>query len=321
MKTISFDSKDLPGDERLRKERWVDSLSSGYARLHADAALESPFEGTLSIVQLGLTSIGSITGTVRTISREAEDIAIENSDNVVLLFNSGQDRIRIEQKGKEIDCAAGGAALVEQCEPSIIRMSPHKPCGLIAIQAPRRYVLRANPDINNRFLAPTSTRALALVRAYADVLLDQTGAGGSMIQRIAAHHISDLIAAAVDPDSIDPEAHSHGLRISRLKAILHDLDRYFLEPSFSLTALARRLGVTPRYVQAVLAEAMTSFTDELTNRRLMRAYDMLVSPRYRHMNVTDIGHECGFSTVSHFHRMFRRRFNATPGDVRSKAAD
>lgn len=319
MQKILFDSTQLPGDERLRKERWVNSLSSGYARLHADAAPEMPFEGALKIILLGHTSIGSIAGTVRTISRNAEDIAAENTDNVVLLFNSGHDRIRIEQKGKGIDCAAGGAVLIEQCEPSTIKMAARKTCGLVAIQVPRRYALRENPDIENRFLTAASTTALALARAYVDILLNQSGADDAAIPRLAGHHISDLVAAAVGSDSLDRETHSPGLRAARLETIRRDLDRHFLEPTFSLTALARRLGVTPRYVQALFAEAATSFTDELTKRRLVRAHDMLASARYAHMNVTDVAHECGFSTVSHFHRMFRRRFEKTPGAVRGKA--
>jgi len=31
----------------------------------------------------------------------------------------------------------------------------------------------------------------------------------------------------------------------------------------------------------------------------------------------EVSQECGFSTVSHFHRIFRRRFGATPGEMRA----
>lgn len=320
MQRIIFDSTKLPGNERVRRERWVDSLSSGYARLRADAVAETPFEGALKIVLLGHTSVGSIFGTVRSISRNAEDIAAENTDNVVLLFNKSRDGIRIEQKGKGIDCVPGGAVLIEQCEPSIIKMAERKTCGLLAIQTPRKYVLRQTPDIENRFLTAASTTSLALMRAYADALLEQAGNDSAAIPRLAGHHISDLVAAAVSPGGARHEGLSGGVRHARLGSIRRDLDRHFLDPAFSLTALARRLDVTPRYVQALFAEAGTSFTDELTKRRLVLAHDMLASARYAHMNVTEVAHECGFSTVSHFHRMFRRRFDKTPGAIRSKIA-
>jgi AraC-like DNA-binding protein len=72
-------------------------------------------------------------------------------------------------------------------------------------------------------------------------------------------------------------------------------------------------------VQILLAENETSFLDEVIERRLRLVYEMLTSPRHAHMRVTDIANQCGFSTLSHFHRMFRRRYDATPSDVRAAA--
>ncbi len=109
----------------------------------------------------------------------------------------------------------------------------------------------------------------------------------------------------------------HGARAGRYAMIVRELDRGFVESDFSLRVLARRLDVTPRYVQLLLAEVETSFTDELTRRRLDRARENLASSRYFHKSIMDISQECGFSTISHFHRIFRRRFGVTPGEVRA----
>ena len=123
MQTILFDSTDLPGNERLRRERWVNSLSSGYVRLRADAKPNVPFNGQLRIILLGQAAIGRISGTVQAIARRTTEIAIENTDNAVLLLNSGTDEMLVEQKGKSIACTAGAAMLIEQCEPSSIEVS------------------------------------------------------------------------------------------------------------------------------------------------------------------------------------------------------
>jgi AraC-like DNA-binding protein len=71
--------------------------------------------------------------------------------------------------------------------------------------------------------------------------------------------------------------------------------------------------------QRLLAENQTSFVDEVVRRRLRRARDMLASPRYAHMSIIAIAHDCGFSTVSHFHRVFRRHFGTTPCEAREQA--
>jgi AraC-like DNA-binding protein len=317
VKKTVFDSAELPGDQRQRMERWVESLSSGYVRLGADPAPDMRFRGQLKIVQMENASIGTIDGTVRNISRTAADVAFENTNNVVLLFNGGSHVLAIEQKGRTMDCVSGGAILIEQCEPSQIKVTASEACSLIAVQVPRWQVRRE--CLEDRFLTPISapSSALALTRAYVDYLLDQLDGDGSRIARVASDHVTDLVAAIVGSNGVIYEEQFPGVRAGRLAMILRELDRSFLEADFSLTVLARRLAVTPRYVQTLLAEAETSFTNELSKRRLDRAREILASSRYFHKSIMEVSQECGFSTISHFHRIFRRRFGATPGEMRA----
>jgi AraC-like DNA-binding protein len=88
-----------------------------------------------------------------------------------------------------------------------------------------------------------------------------------------------------------------------------------MEPS-----LASRFN-TLRYLQTLLAENGTSFIDEVIQRRLQRAHEMLCSPLYSGMTIIDLAYHCGFASVSNFHRMFRRVFGTTPSDLRARALD
>lgn len=321
IQTILFNSNDLPGETRLRKDRWIESLSSGYVRLRADAKLNTEFSGRLKIIRQERAAIGRIAGTVQAIARTPTEIAIDNTDNAVLLLNSGTAGMEVEQKGKSVTCTAGGAILIEQCEPSLIKVSPHQDCDFVAIQLPRERIRRHRQNGENRFMSaiPTDSLGLALIHAYIDTLLQFSNAQHSSIPAFAMDHIADLVTAVVSPGPEHDEARSSALREARFETIKHEIDRGFMQPSFSLTTLARRIGISPRYIQALLTEAETSFIDEVTRRRLDRAHDMFTSPHFSHLNVMDVAHECGFPTVSHFHRIFRRRFNATPGEIRGKA--
>ncbi|QOG22708.1 MULTISPECIES: AraC family transcriptional regulator [Bradyrhizobium] len=320
MQRIIFDSSALAGEERSRKDLWISTLSSGYVRLNADPAANRPFQGQLKIAVIDKTSVGTIYGTVKTIARSAREVAAENTDNVVLLCNSGTRRICIEQKGVAIDLDAGDPVLIEQCAPSWIRVD-HANCNLLAIQAPRAHVAALLPELNDRFMlrAPARSTAMALMNAYVSVLLSPQEPAGPLALRFASRHIADFIAAAVEPAAAHTSQEHDGLRAGRMAAIYRALEQHAAEADFSLPVLGRRLGITPRYVQRLLAEMGTSFTEEVTRRRLNRARDMLISPRYRRLNVTDIALECGFSTVSHFHRLFQREFGTTPGALRSVA--
>ena len=44
---------------------------------------------------------------------------------------------------------------------------------------------------------------------------------------------------------------------------------------------------------------------------------MLVDPSFAHLRVIDIVLAAGFGDVSHFNRLFRRRYGETPSDVRA----
>ncbi|MEW6450214.1 MAG: helix-turn-helix transcriptional regulator [Pseudomonadota bacterium] len=317
MQKVIFESDEMPGSQRERMERWIETLSSGYVRLSADPVLNSGFSGKLKIVQLHNTTIGTIDGTVRNISRTITDVAIENTDNVVLLLNRGPHTIEVEQKGKKAECVCGGATLIEQCEPSTINMNTSAACNLIAIQAPREQVRRRFPALTDRLLAPMpALPGLSLTRAYTEFLLNQPDFEDPSLTQLANDHIIDLFASTLCSDGDDL---SHGSKAGRRAMILREMDRGFTEANFSLTVLARKLSVTPRYVQSLLTDVGTSFIEQLTQRRLKRASNLLTSPSHFRMSVLDISQECGFSTVSHFHRIFRRRFHVTPGEMRDSA--
>jgi AraC-like DNA-binding protein len=72
-----------------------------------------------------------------------------------------------------------------------------------------------------------------------------------------------------------------------------------------------------RYVQKLLEGTGKSFTEHLAGCRLERAFAMLTDSHHLHLAIIDIAFAVGFGDVSHFNRMFRRRFGETPSGVRA----
>ncbi len=83
--------------------------------------------------------------------------------------------------------------------------------------------------------------------------------------------------------------------------------------------LAARHGVTPRYVQALFEDDGTTFSHFLVGERLARAHRMLCNPLQATNSISAIAYAAGFSDLSYFNRAFRRRYGATPSDVRAAA--
>jgi AraC-like DNA-binding protein len=53
--------------------------------------------------------------------------------------------------------------------------------------------------------------------------------------------------------------------------------------------------------------------------RLARVHQMLRSPLHLARGTSAIAYDAGFGDLSHFNRDFRRRYGATPSDVRAAA--
>jgi AraC-like DNA-binding protein len=317
MQRIDFDSMKLPGDPRRRADLWVDALSSGYVRLGADPVPHVPFDGRIKVVRSPQLSLGILTGTVRTIARTPTDVSIENTDNIVVLINQGVKGIRVRQKERELDVTAGGAALIEQCEPSTIAIAESDRCNLLAVQVPRAQVQRHAPRFAERLLKPyvVPWSAITLMRSYVDLLFEVQAT--SDFAQSALSGLSSLVGAFVNIDELPSLRSMHGSRVGRIDLVFREIERGIANAGFSLPELARRLRVSTRQVQAVLAEAGTSYTEQVSNRRLDRAREMLLSPVFAGKGVVDISQDCGFKSLAHFHRMFRRRFDMTPGEMRA----
>jgi AraC-like DNA-binding protein len=75
-------------------------------------------------------------------------------------------------------------------------------------------------------------------------------------------------------------------------------------------------GISPRYLQRLMASSGTSFTEHVNELRLQRAFELLTEPHDSAQRISDIALEVGFSDVSHFNRLFRARFGDSPRCVR-----
>ena len=137
------------------------------------------------------------------------------------------------------------------------------------------------------------------------------------------HHIGttllDLLALALGTGRDAAEvAGLRGLRAARLREILAEIRANFANPAFSPRHLAQQLGLSPRYIQDLLHETGTSFTERVLELRLQHARTALMSRQHGRLKVSEIAYACGFNEISYFNQAFRRRFGASPTQFRRR---
>lgn len=112
-----------------------------------------------------------------------------------------------------------------------------------------------------------------------------------------------------------------GVRAAVRHAVLGELKRRAAAPGVNAVEVARKLGITDRYVHRLLEETGKTFSEHVLEERLRLAFAMLAVPATRGRKITEIASAAGFTDISYFNRTFRRRFGEKPSTVRARAAE
>lgn len=160
------------------------------------------------------------------------------------------------------------------------------------------------------------TEAFRLFATYLKSVLKARALTAPKLRHTVVTHIHDLVALAIDECPALGESSASAVVAARHSAALDYITAHFQEPGLSVQTAARCQGISPRYLQRLMASSGTSFTERLNELRLQRAFELLTGSPAGRQRISDIALEVGFSDVSHFNRLFRIRFGDSPRGVR-----
>lgn len=105
------------------------------------------------------------------------------------------------------------------------------------------------------------------------------------------------------------------------EALMARITRYIEDnlgsESLGVESLCRRFGQSRAGFYRLFAP--NSPASRIQERRMQRAYAMLLAPAFRRWRIIDIALECQFSSDATFTRAFHRRFGVTPSEIRELA--
>jgi AraC-like DNA-binding protein len=139
-------------------------------------------------------------------------------------------------------------------------------------------------------------------------------------QRLVVPHIYDLVAHTLGGTRDAAHvANGRGVPAARLSAIMTDITENLGRSDLKISLIAARHHVTPRYVRMLFEKESLTFSEFVLGERLARAHRALVDPRGDNRPISDIAFANGFADLSYFNRTFRRRYAASPSEVREAA--
>jgi AraC-like DNA-binding protein len=310
-------------DEVLPRDRlavWREVLGRVHLHLDVEQVGEGPLRATVESHRWAHTSLYFSNTTPVRASRTREFLQDGDGDFRLLMARGAGYRFASTQEEKFI--ADGAAALLFNGSASSVEYSG--PCRVTAVRIRRAELAQAVAgleDIPVRAVDPNS-QALRLLREYVDFLREEGPAADPALAQSVAAHLTDLVALSLGAtrDALYI-ARGRGIRAARLVAIKNDISSNIGDSALAIDAVAARQGITPRYIRQLFESEGTSFSEHVVQQRLARAYEMLADVSKFYITISAIAFECGFGDLSYFNRTFRRRYGATPSDIRNRAAE
>lgn len=244
--------------------------------------------------------------------RTARHIRMDSDGDYRLLLPA-RGSIPLWQNGRQAHLPAGMGCLVTVDQPFAFALEDGSKGLLLTI--PQRVIdhnLGRKPERCRP--ADLTTGLGRIVAELAKVLFAESATftahqfdtvSGRMIELLCMHLVGDLPTSS---HLADVEA-----------AVRRYVRDHAGDPGLSGPAVARALGWSLRQLQLAFQRTDTTLRELIKEERLQLAYSRLTNPSYSHVGIAEIAIGLGFSSASAFSKAFRRRFDATPRDIRQAA--
>jgi AraC-like DNA-binding protein len=312
---LRFSTDDLPSRDRLAI--WREVIGKTVARLDLEPIGDGPFRSECVTRTLPDLALSSISLTAIRSQRTRELLADGNDDIEFVFIDSG--RCDASQLGRHVEVDAGVALLVSNADESTVTSSAATGH---SIRIPRRAILPLVGQLEDRFMRaiPRENEAVRLLTSYAAMLEQMPLPATPELRHLIVSHIHDLVAVAVGATRDAGEmASRRGMRAARLAAIKADIAKNISRHELSTEWMASRHRMSPSSVRRLFEEDGTTFSHFVLDYRLAHAHRLICDPRFADRTISSIAYAIGFGDLSYFNRMFRKRFGASPSDIRQAA--
>jgi AraC family transcriptional activator of tynA and feaB len=124
---------------------------------------------------------------------------------------------------------------------------------------------------------------------------------------LVANAYRQVLGSSIDHNSLGA---AHRVRV------INYIEENLGDPKLTPTRIASAFRITTRYLHHLFSEEDETVARYILRRRLEECARALTSPSQRKRTITSIAFDHGFSSATHFGRVFRSRYDVTPRDYR-----
>jgi AraC-like DNA-binding protein len=283
----------------------------------SSTSVNSPIAAAASRTCVDSARIGSLTvtrirGVFHQASREVRRvISAERDLFAVTLYRSGT--AHVTQDGHRFQARAGDLVVIDTGRPH--ELSVAGPCDIVTIELPYG-MLGANADLVGRHVG-TPQRcdrgAWAVLAAFLSSLGDRIDG----LTDMPDIHLADALVSLIGAAFAEPVPADVGDDLT--DRILADTLADLGDPSLSVDSVARRHGISPRYLHQLFQRRGLTFAAWVRRERLIRIRRDLLDPALVTRTTAVIAAHWGIRDHGHLSRALKKEFGRTAAEFRLMA--
>jgi AraC-like DNA-binding protein len=302
-----------PGD-LVRAEELQAAASSILVPLRVTASADAAFRARVDSAHVGPVTVARILGTPHQVSREARRITSADSDLFKVTLHRG-GAAYVTQDDRRCRANPGDLVVFDTGRP--YELSVVDACDVVVIGLPRA-MLGPNADLISRRVATpqacdSGTRAViaGFLSGLADHIDDLPGVPGIHL----ADALASLIVTAFTDSRPERAEVTSGLADRIIAYALANLG----DPALSVEAVARRHGISPRYLHQLFRRRGVTFAAWVRRERLTRIRRNLQDPALASRTTAVIAARWGIHDPGHLSRALKKEFGLTAAEIRRAA--
>jgi AraC-like DNA-binding protein len=316
MQKIVFNTDAIP--ERQRFAAYRDELAKWSCGLKVSTPNPFGFHANLELRRIGSLDIMINTLSAIEVSRTPDLVQDGDDALLVMLLMSGQ--AHHSQLGDEQHLNPGQAVIFDTGCPGVFSLVSRSK--LLTLKLPRAPLSARLPQVS-RFANATldgDPVARGLLAHYLTGAFDLDLVSSESTAQLLHDHIVDLVALSLRTGGGMQTIFSpRDAPAMHRAAILQEIETSAVDPAFDSGVAANRLGITVRYVHHLLELTGRTFSEHLIDKRLKLVGQVLHDRRQARCRIAEIAFQNGFRDLSYFNRVFRRKYGASPTEVRRAA--
>ncbi|MGW4597538.1 helix-turn-helix domain-containing protein [Streptomyces sp. NPDC004457] len=311
-----YTTKTVPAHRR--RAYWREALSQTFGAVDMGVPDEVD-RGTIRTAALGAVQTVTVDGDPLRAHRTRRLIAGSDNDDYVVVKLLCGGAARIEQDDREAHVRPGQLFVYDMARP--VRLTLPERFRTKSLVLPREVLGLSEPDLRQITAAPLGSESAVggLLTPLLSRLVDSAASYPQRTGELIARNVVDLVQTLAEERlGRGAEDSASGARTSLVRIRAY-IDRHLAHPELSPDSIARAHHISVRYLHKLFELEDITVSRWIQQRRLEHCRRDLARRDTAHLTVAAVAHRWGFTSASHFSRVFRAAYGTSPAAWRDFA--